>query len=197
MSGNSSSSGGYLSPVSSDTVEDDVLAGLLHDLVVGVTNLSTTLVRPRWQPQPPTMPDPTVNWAAVGVTTIEPVGPWPSWVHNHDQTSTMQDQEELEVIASFYGPRSGYYAGVFQAGVRVQQNLEPLLAANIKLRVVRNTTHAPELINTQYRGRADVAFRLVREIDRVYNIQDIVSASITQTTDDTPPVVHVSVITNP
>lgn len=197
MSGNTSSTGGYLRPTSSLPIDDDALSVLLHNLVVGVTNLSASLVRPRWQPQPPTMPDASVNWAAVGVVSTEPVGPWPSWVHNNNQTSTMLDQDELEVLATFYGPNSGSYAGLFQAGVRVQQNLEALLLAGFKLRVVRNSSHVPELVNTQYRGRSDVAFRLVREIDRVYAIKDIASAEVVITADTTPVVTTDTNITGP
>lgn len=197
MSGNTSATGGYLTPLTPLPIDDDNLSVLLHGLVVGVTNLSASLVRPRWQPQPPTMPDATVNWAAIGVISTEPVGPWPSWVHNNNQTSTMLDQEELEVIATFYGPNSGSYAGLFQAGMRVQQNLEALLLAGFKLRVVRVSSHVPELVNTQYRGRSDVAFRLVREIDRTYVVEDIASAEVVMTADTTPVVVTDSDITGP
>ena len=51
MSGNTSASGGYLSPTSSPPADDDALSSILHDLVVGVTGLAPTLVFPRWQPQ--------------------------------------------------------------------------------------------------------------------------------------------------
>jgi hypothetical protein len=158
--------------------DDDVLNGILHDFVVGLTGLAPTLVFPRWQAQPPTFPPVTTNWAAIGVTSYEPVGNWPEMVH-YVGYSVQKEHQLIETLATFYGPNSGAYASQFFAGLTVRQNLEVLGGFGIKLHVSGNIMHVPELINTQYVQRSDVAFRLIREIDRTYNIEDVVQSTVT------------------
>ena len=66
---NDSSTGGYLSPVSSRPVEDDAFEDFIGNVVAGITGLARAMVRPRWQPKPP-HPAITINWCAIGITTI-------------------------------------------------------------------------------------------------------------------------------
>lgn len=182
MSGNTSSTSGYLTPTSPLPADDDVLSDLLHDFVAGVTGLAPALVFPRWQPQPPTMPPVSVNWAAVGVTTFDPTGYWTEMVH-FDGYSVQREHQTFEVLAIFYGPASNSIAALFLSGMTVRQNLEVLGTFGIKLQSKGNITHAPELVNTQYVARSDVAFRLIREIDRTYNILNVVEAEVTLVND--------------
>lgn len=179
MSGNTSGTGGYIIP-STVSVDDDDLDDALQSFVKGVTGLDDTLVRPRWQPQPPAQPAPTVNWAAVGIINVTPIGNW-GFVGHIADVSTLQRHEELEVLTSFYGPNSGRYAGIFRDGAMFRQNFEELLTFGIKLLSIGNTMHSPELINEQYIQRSDVTMRLARQIDRDYPIQDIVATRATLT----------------
>jgi len=55
--------------VTTSPLMDAALDAVFQALVVGITGLPGTLVRPRWQPVPPTQPSVTTNWAAIGVTT--------------------------------------------------------------------------------------------------------------------------------
>lgn len=182
MSGNTSSTGGYLSPTSTLPEDDDALANILHDLTCGITNLDTNLVRPRWQPQPPTRPPAEVNWAAIGVTLFDTVYYWPEMRH-FDDYSVQSEQQTMDVIATFYGPGSGSFASLFRSGLTVRQNLEVLGTFGIKLHKLGGITRGPELINTQYIDRADVTFYLIRELTRTYNIRNVIEASPTLTSD--------------
>lgn len=178
-----SSTGGYLTPTSVPPEDDDVLASILHDLVCGLTGLNPTLVFPRWQPQPPTMPHAHINWGAIGITSYEPVGNWPEMDH-YPGYSVQKEHQLMEVVATFYGPSSGAYASMFFAGLTVRQNLEVIGASGIMLRKTGGISRVPELVNTQYIPRSDVSFTLVREIDRTYAIKDIDSSTIVIVRDD-------------
>ena len=190
MSGNTSASGGYLTPTISVQSDDDaVLDGILHDLVVGITGLGTELVYPRWQPQPPTMPPFTVNWAAIGVSVFDPIANWPEQVHHGGYPSapgnTVQlEHQSMNVLATFYGPNAGQYARIFFAGLTIRQNLDVLGTYGIKLQRTGNIMHVPELVNTQYVQRYDVTFYLVRETDRTYAIEDVLGATVDVVSDD-------------
>lgn len=177
MSGNTSSTGGYLVPVT-DTIDDQDLEDALQGFAVGVTGLDGTLVRPRWQPQPPPRPALNVTWAAIGITSVRPIGNW-GFVEHLDDMSIMRRHEEVEVLASFYGPNSGRYSGIYRDGALLRQNFEGLLAFGIKLLSIGDTTHAPELINEQFVQRSDVMMRLARQIDRTYQIKTLRSTKAT------------------
>lgn len=76
MNANTSATGGYLQPIASppnqENLQDDVLTDLFQEVVVKVTNMDPTLVRPRWQPSPPAQPDVSVSWAAIGIAETRP-----------------------------------------------------------------------------------------------------------------------------
>lgn len=182
MGDNTSSTPGYLTPTSIPPEDDDVLAGIMHDFAVGLTGLDPTLVRPRWQPQPPTMPAASVNWAAIGITSYEPIGYWPEMIHN-DGNSVQRQHQIMEATATFYGPNSTSIASMFLDGLTVRQNLEVLGTFGIKLRHPGRISRVPELINTQYIPRSDVTFWLVREMDRTYNIANVASSEVTLIND--------------
>jgi hypothetical protein len=67
-----SASGGYLVPVSPLPLDDEELGRRLSNVVAGVTGIPGNLVRPRWQKNPPPIPDEGVDWVAVGVTSYRP-----------------------------------------------------------------------------------------------------------------------------
>jgi hypothetical protein len=73
---------GYIQ-ASGNVQNDDALVGVLHDMVVGVTGLPASLVRPRWQPQPPTQPSVSTAWCAIGITRYEPYD-YPQWTQDED-----------------------------------------------------------------------------------------------------------------
>jgi len=161
---------------------DDALAGILQAMIAGVTGLPGNLVRPRWQPQPPTQPSVNTVWCAIGVTTYRPVD-FPQWTQDEDDGGTLHRLEHIEVLATFYGPQSASYAAALRDGLYVAQNYSTLAAQGIKLRSVDETTHLGELINSQYISRSDVPLSFVRFIEPVYAIPAIAQVSVSFLTD--------------
>lgn len=179
---NDSSTGGPLLPTSPLPADDSELDNAIHDFVAGLTGIDNTLVFPRWQAQPPTMPPMSINWVAVGVVSYPDISAWNEWVH-YDDYSVQRQQLMMEVAVTFYGPLSASFAGLFRDGLTVTQNWEVFAPLGIKLNSVGAITHVPELINTSYVPRSDVGFKLVREIDRTYAIKNVLSATVTIVND--------------
>src|SRR5437870_2383413 len=111
---NSSATGGYLVPTSAPPAEDDALDDILQGLIVGLTALDPTLVRPRWQPVAAKLPDLSVNWCAIGETDETPDA---NAVVTHDGDANgglgqdnLQRHEQIRVLATFYEPNAKAYA---------------------------------------------------------------------------------------
>jgi hypothetical protein len=161
---------------------DDALASVLQQMIVGITGLPGTLVRPRWQPQPPTQPSVTTVWCAIGITSYTPYD-YPQWTQD-DTSGILHRYERLDALATFYGPQSASYAAALRDGLYVAQNHETLSAQGIKLRSVDETTHLGELINSQYVSRSDVPLSFVRFVERTYDaIPAIAQISVSFLTD--------------
>lgn len=69
---NDSSTGGFLLSYRDSYIapplEGQALTNFLQEQIVGVTGIAGNLVRPRWQPEPPLLPDATIDWIAFGIT---------------------------------------------------------------------------------------------------------------------------------
>lgn len=176
--GNTSATGGYLPSAPPLPIDDAALDAVLQSLVVGVTGLDGTMVRPRWQATVPKEPEVGVNWCAIGVATSDvDAGPWIAfdpvkfiglyWRH-----------EEFEVLASFYGPASKTNAALLRDGLGIVQNLEALLP--YAMRAIDNgpIRAVPDLVNQQWRKRQDMLVRFRRKIERTYAITTITTAQI-------------------
>ncbi len=198
----SSTSPGYLRP--SDEIppqsEDDAFDAILQQAVVGMTGLPGDMVRPLWQLVPPTEPELTENWAAVGilkhsgefnVATMhhgtgaigesdgDKTGPLPGgW----DET---QHHEILDIMVSFYGPNSRSYADMFHEGLYVDQNRAMLREqADLGLIDIGDITAVPEMVNQRWRKRNDLRFRLYRLSRHSYPVRNLQEASGTIVSDN-------------
>lgn len=174
---NDSSTGGYLVPSSPAPIEDAALEDVIQGIVVGITGLPGTMVRPRWQPTPPKQPPPATNWCAIGITrtygeTYAYIGH--SGVGNG--SDTLQRHYSLDLLASFYGPSGQLYAGLFRDGLLIEQNREVMAANGMALYEAREIIAAPELTNTQWIRRFDVPFTLRRQVNRTYPVLNLLSA---------------------
>lgn len=206
MPPNTSATGGYLLPVTPPPADDLSLDRQLSNLVSGITGLPGSMVRPRWQPEPPPIPAATENWASVGVTESNPEKGTPYFRHvgrdydpvthvelPYDGRSDMVEQEELTVLVTFYGPASGELASLLKSGIHVGQNWEQGHSRGLALKGVGAIRHVPEQINREWYMRRDIELRIMREVDRTYSILNILSAQGTLHGDRLPSTAEPSV----
>ena len=161
-------------------LRDYSLNKFLHDVVAGITGLDPTLVRPRWQENPPNLPLRSTNWAAIGVVhRPAPVG---TAVATYDPTAANGEgalilirQEDLELLCSFYGPNCQGNGAVLRDGLYVGQNREALFLAGMGLGSVSDLTKAPEMIKSAWYQRADLTVVIRREVRRQYPVLSVVS----------------------
>lgn len=188
-----STAAGYLQ-TTDDTgapLEGDALADAFQGMVVGVTGLASTLVRPRWQAKPLPMPSASTNWAAVAVTQSTPDA------HSrttHDALAAdaagldrLTLNKTLEVLVSFYGPAADTYANRLVRGLGVEQNRDVLDRQGIKLTAPGPATHVPEQVNEQWVQRVDVPLTFRQEDVVTFPIRTIVSATLSQSWDGAAP----------
>lgn len=175
---NDSSTGGYLAPVDAQPPPDDAgLDAIFQQLVVGVTGLPGSLVRPRWQPTVPKQPEASVNWCALSVSEQDPDDS-PAIVHNSDGdgSDTYIRHQKLDVLCSFYGPSAKGYAQRLIDGLAIPQNIEQLKAMSVAFVSTSGIRAAPDLINEQWIRRYDLIVHFRRAITRTYAVLNILSA---------------------
>lgn len=183
MSGNTSSNAGYLTPLTSPTTQVGI-EDALHDIVCGITGLGATLVRPRWQPEPPKQPERAVNWCSIGILDRQPQG-FPAVTHDGTGRGkdTVTTWETLDVIASFYGPNGQDLAVLLRDGLYVEQNRVGLRTAGLALGEVGRMTNVPELINGTWVPRVDLALVIRSEARREFGVLNIVCGPAVIETD--------------
>lgn len=180
-----SSTGGYLSPaVASLPLEDDALTAIFQQMIVGITGLPGNMVRPRWQPNPPKQPEPTVNWCALGIA-VQTLDDGPAIVHNGagNGSDTYIRHEQIDVLASFYGPNGMQNAQLLSDGLAIPQNLEQLKAQDMSSVDTGQIRAVPDLINEQWVRRYDIELTFRRKITRSYNVLNILTAQGTVQTN--------------
>jgi hypothetical protein len=173
-----SATGGYLTPTTPLPLDDEELGRRLSNLVAGVTGLPGSMVRPRWQPVAPPLPLPSQDWAAVGVISYPSGSGAPQAIHipDGDGHDLQVRDEEIDCLASFYGPHCSALARLCRTGLWVPQNWEQLLPLGMNLRDTGAITIVPENINEAWYRRADLSFTLVQDLRRAYAVLNILSA---------------------
>lgn len=174
-----SATGGTLTTALPDGV---ALRRFLQGVLAAVTGLPPTMVRPRWQPNPPVMPKADIDWAAFGITRR--TGDATVFVEARADGATVVRDEQLEILVSVYGPNAEAYAELFRDGMEVAQNREPLLLADIGLVEITPALHVPELLNNQWYNRCDFTWTVNRSTAKDYQIlcfTGAVGAIITET----------------
>lgn len=176
---NTSATGGYLAPSSALPPEDDAFDNVIQALVVGVTALPGNLVRPRWQPTPPPQPESTVNWCAIGVKEEDVQRGRAQITHDGADngglgSDTLQVNDEVEVLASFYGPNARQFANLFRDGLQVPQNREALALQGYRIpQMPTPGLFIPEIINQVTYRRVDMTFRITRANVTVWPIENL------------------------
>jgi len=177
---NTSASGGPLVPKGVGPIYDDPFDRFLHDIVVGITDLDTNLVRPRWQPKPPKTPEPGVTWCAIGINSTTDQSA--KGQIEHDKTGNGRDLlttwERITVLASIYGPRAWELMGQLSSGLRIPQNRESLTLAGVGFVSSgprRNVSYNSETqVNVR---RVDMELDFNRALGRSYDVYNLLSAS--------------------
>jgi len=176
---NDSSTGGYLQTTVTSPSYDAALELFFQAVVVGVTGMTPSLVRRRWQPVPPAQPEATVDWASIGITYIEALNP----VVLHDGAansgngqSNMTTQECVNVLCTFYGPDAWGNAAALRDGLWIGQNREQLFLNGVALQDIGRIVKAAELVNEVWIPRSDIGIEFERQTGRTYSILNLLSA---------------------
>jgi hypothetical protein len=174
---NTSATGGYLTPTT-PIQEDATVDAFLQRMVVGVTGLPGTLVRPRWQPVPPKMPEYNVNWCAIGVVREYPCGePYIFHVSTGDGADEGTRFVDMSVLTSFYGPNARAYANMLRDGLAIEQNREAMFLINWNIKSTDMPSRSvPELLNQQWYNRVDCEIPMIRAVRSIYPVLHFVRA---------------------
>lgn len=192
---NTSATGGYLSPLSTPApIEDDALANFFQALVANVSGLVPSLVRPRWQPESPNIPQLGVSWASVGIIHRQAFT-YAAILHDPSGSGAdyLDTQEELELMVSMYGADADANMALFRDGMQIAQNREVLQLANMGWMSCGEVVTAPSLVKEKWLYRVDMKFKVLRQIIREYAVESLLSATI-QLITDIPS--HTNVVTN-
>lgn len=170
---NTSATGGYLT--GTETALN--IEHFFHDLIMNLTGLDKTLVRPRWQPNPPVIPSSNTDWCGFGVEEL--AADDSAYVNkNTTLTADLIRHEKYKLICSFYGANARDNCRKMRDGLEVGQNREVMSLANIGYINCSPARHAPELINDIWYDRYDIDFEFAREVAKTYNVEDIAYASV-------------------
>ncbi len=104
-----------------------------------------------------------------------------------DGNDHLQRHEELHISTTFYdtgstgldnsGGLADYYVALLRDGLAVPQNREPLFLAGMGLKNVGEPVTVPVILKKRWQNRIDFEFIVNRQIDRVYPVNTIVSAT--------------------
>lgn len=194
---NTSATGGYLLPAAAPApLEGRALLRFFQQIIVGITGLDGTMVRPYWQEEPPDVPDEGEAWVAFKISR-RPSDEYP-FVGRlpyapEDGNDHLQRHEALDILSSFYdtgstglndsGGLADSYASLFKDGLAVPQNREPLYLTGMGLTKVGSVLTVPVLFKKRWQNRVDFEWTVNRQIDRVYPVGIITSATGTIYTD--------------
>jgi hypothetical protein len=186
---NTSATGGYLAPQPGVApLEGQPLLDFLQRWLSQISGVPGNMVRPRWQAEPPNIPNSGIVWLSFGIMR-RPADQFP-WIQHRadaDGVDELSRHETMELLVSIYDTGSGGHADltaeVLRDGMTVAQNLEPLLAQHMALLDVGDVQAVPALLNNRWQYRIDLPFRIRRTITRDYPVENVLEADGTTVTD--------------
>jgi len=170
----------YVQPIDAPPyATDDDLHDQLQPIIVGITGIDQTLVRPRWQPKPPQTPEFDVNWIAFGETNVKS----DTFVHEQPDpagdsgngTLVISKDQEITLLFSFYGPLASAICEQFRDGVVVQNNREALAALGFGIIDTQDAIRVPALLRDVWVNKVDMTLILRRRVKRTYKIPFLLS----------------------
>lgn len=178
---NTSAVSGYIQPkLKSGLLEGTELQDFLHDWLVGVSNVPKPMIRPRWQPEPPNIPDVNVDWLAFGITERDsPQFPYEGHSGDGMGHDVVIRHESLTVMISVYGPNADMIAHLIRENSTISQNREVLLKNGFSVREIGGFRAAPEIIKQQWMYRLDFEIVFNRKIEITYPVLNLDSAEMT------------------
>jgi hypothetical protein len=192
---NDSSTGGPLAPLPSPApapLTGLALNDFLQGWIVGITGLAGTLVRPRWQPEPPIIPNAAVAWCAFGIMSRRGDS-FPFIGHDGAQNGgngldQIIQNEEFELLLSFYdlgvNGEADTLAELMKQGAVIPQNREVLKAQNFDVGWVGDISDPiPTLLKVRWLYRLDLPILIRRQIVRQYPVLNVESIAGSVTTD--------------
>lgn len=161
----------------------DALDDIFHDAIQGLCGITDgSLIRPRWQPEPPNQPDFATNWVAFGIQSMD--GDRNAYVW-HDPAGNagvgsdhMERDETLKLLCSFYGPGCSTMLNQFRDGLQIEQNRWALASFDIKLTEVQEAFTLPALLKEKWVKRMDINVIFKRRIRRVYQVNTVISDTL-------------------
>lgn len=177
---NDSTSAGYITPSADATLSDDSLADALQRMVVGITALPGAMVRPRFQADPPDIPENDQDWCAISVTEMDPPSGNMEQIQDGEadegwgQTNA-RGYETMTALASFYGPNALRYATRLRDGLLISQNRDAMQTdGDLSLLWFGAIRNVSDYQNTTFRNRFDFPIMLRHRFERNYNVRNIV-----------------------
>jgi hypothetical protein len=187
---NDSSTGGYLSPTSTGGDRNDqALNRFLQQVVVGIVGLPGNMVFPRWQDEPPNVPDHGVNWASIGRSSRKRDG-FSATIHNPNDnegngSSTVVRNQIIQVLCSFYGPNAEANSELLAMGLEVRQNREVMQLAGYNLiGGAGDSVIAPAKIKNRWTYRVDIPFAVRAQQKYTYPVLNVENVQVTTVADD-------------
>lgn len=176
-----SSVAGFLGSITS-IPNDQLLENVLNPTIAGITQLDgDTQIRPRYQEDPPAVPDRSTNWVAFGVSRV--ISDTVAATKQNAGSAEVVRYQEIEVLLSWYGPQAGNYAELFRDGLQVDQNRDLLNQNELGVISIGEARKAPELFKQKFLTRYDMTLMLRRRTARVYPVLTLLGFGITLNTD--------------
>lgn len=186
MSDNTSRVAGFLTPIGTAPPYDSELDDAMHDTVVGITGLVSDFVVPRWQTdsEGAELPPFGSDWCAQGIVNRLPDA-FASEVHDPagDGTSTVQRNEVLIWLVSFYGPHADHFESLFRSGLQLGQNRAVLQSVGVAVTDLDDPILVPDLVKMQWLRRVDVRMNCRRSTSYTFGVKNLLGAQVTLNTD--------------
>jgi hypothetical protein len=147
-----------------------------HDVIMNILDFDATLVRPRWQIEPPNQPPLTTDWISFGI--IKNTYDTYSYKEYNADGYCVNKYHNFVILISFYGPDCAKNELLLRQGLDIPQNREVISLFNQAFIELEDAINTSELVNGRWVQRLDVKMHIRRNMTIFYPVNDIESANI-------------------